>query len=179
MAERSRAGEGRRVSVWRIAGWGLAAFILLLPLVAMQFSDEVRWTASDFIVMGALIGSVGLSLEFLMRQSDSLSYRLGAALGHFAFFLTIWVNLAVGMIGSEGNPYNLLFGGVLVLALTGAIAARFRPAGMACAMVITAVAQGAVGAFGLSADTRGGVLSMAFAGLWLLAAALFRNAARE
>ena len=83
------------------------------------------------------------------------------------------------MIGSEGNAYNLLFYGVLLVALIGAIVARFRPAGMARAMVVAAVAQLAVGAGGLTADLLGGVLSMGFAGLWLLAAALFWRAARE
>jgi hypothetical protein len=83
------------------------------------------------------------------------------------------------MIGSEGNPYNLLFGGVIVIALVGAVIARFRPAGLARAMIAAAIAQVGVAAVGLSTDVLGGVLSAAFAGLWLLAAALFRRAARE
>ena len=96
-----------------------------------------------------------------------------------AAFLTIWVNGAVGMIGSEDNPYNLLFLGVLVLALVGAAVALFRSAGMAGAMLAAGVMQAAVSAFGLSTDFRGGVLSMGFTGLWLLSAALFRSSARE
>ena len=179
MAERIGRNGERRGSVWRIAAWGLAGLILLLPLVAMQFTDEVEWTASDFILMGVLIGTVGLSFEFLIRQSSRPTYRIGAAIAHLAFFLTIWVNLAVGMIGSEGNLYNLLFGGVLVLALSGAVVAAFKPVGLARAMVIAAIAQAGAGAFGLSTDLRGGVLSMAFAALWFLAAALFWSAARE
>lgn len=179
MAGRVEQGGGRRWSGWRIAGWSVGALLLLLPLAAMQFADEVNWDETDFIVMGGLIGGVGLGIEFLVRKSGSLAYRLGAVLALVAAFLTIWVNLAVGMIGSEDNPFNLLFVGVLFAALIGAILARFEPAGMARAVVVTAVAQAAVGAFGLSADMRGGVLSMAFAAPWLLVAALFRNAARE
>ena len=49
MAERIGRNGERRGSVWRIAAWGLAGLILLLPLVAMQFTDEVEWTASDFV----------------------------------------------------------------------------------------------------------------------------------
>ena len=175
MAERIEH-RGRRWSGWRIAGWGLAALLLLLPLVAMRFTDEVDWDGTDFIVMGALIGSIGLAIEFMVRQSASTAYRVGAVLALLTAFLTIWVNLAVGMIGSEDNPHNLLFGGVLVIALIGAIVARFEPAGMAHAAVAAAIAQAAVAAAGLSTDLRGAVFSMVFAGLWLLAAALFRAA---
>jgi hypothetical protein len=158
---------------WRVVGWGTAALLLLLPWVA-----NAPWTPSDFIVAGVLLGSVGLAFELIVRKSGSLAYRFGAGLAVVAAFLTIWVNGAVGMIGSEGNPYNLLFGGVLLVALSGAIVARLEPAGMARAMVAAAIAQGMVGAIGLSTDLRGAVFSMAFAGLWLLAAALFWQAAR-
>lgn len=170
---------GRHWMPWRILGWSIPALLLLLPLVAMRFTDEVNWTGSDFVVAAVLFGSVGLAFELIVRRSSSLAYRAGAALAVVAAFLTIWVNGAVGMIGSEGNPYNLLFGGVLILALVGAIAARFEPAGMARAMAAAAIAQGAVAAFGLSTDPLGGVLSMAFAGPWLLSAALFWSASRE
>ena len=178
MAERIGQGGRRGWSVWRIAGWSFAALLLLLPLIAMQFTD-VDWDETDFIVMGAMIGSVGLGIEFLVRQSHSIAYRLGAVIALLTVFLTLWVNLAVGMIGSEDNPYNLLFGGVLLLALIGSILARFRPEGMAGALVATAIVQAAISAYGLSADVRGGIFSLCFAAPWLLAAALFWGAARE
>ena len=107
-----------------------------------------------------MLGGAGLGTEFLVRQSGSHAYRAGAVFAVLAAFLTVWANLAVGMIGDEGNPYNLLFGGVIVTGLLGMVLARFQPAGMAVAMVVTAVAQAAVGAFGLSADRLEGVLSM-------------------
>jgi hypothetical protein len=167
--------------VWnalRILGWSAVAALLALPLVAMRFTAEVNWTAEDFVAAGVILGGAGLATEFLVRRSTSHAYRVGAVLAVLAAFLTVWANLAVGMIGDEGNPYNLLFGGVLATALLGMILARFQPAGMPIAMLVTAVAQMAVGAFGMSADLLGGVLSMGFAGLWLAAAALFRAAAR-
>ena len=179
MAKEAENTGGRRWSGWRIAGWSVAALLLLLPLVAMQFTDEVNWTGSDFIFAGVLIGGVGATFELTVRMSRNHAYRAAVGIALAATFLTIWVNGAVGMIGSEANPYNLLFGGVLFIALIGAIVARFEPAGMARAMVAAAIAQVAVGAFGLSTDVRGAVLSMAFAAPWLLAAALFRKAAQE
>ena len=107
------------------------------------------------------------------------AYRFGVGIAITTAFLTIWVNLAVGMIGSEDNRYNLVFVGVLGLALVGALVARFKPRGMALAMVVAAVSQAAGGAAGLASDARGGVFSMAFAALWLLSAALFQKSARE
>src|SRR5688572_12596569 len=149
-------------SGWRIAGWSIPVILLLLPAVAMQFTAEVDWTASDFVFAAVLFGSVGIAFELIVRKSDSLAYRLGASLAVVAAFLTIWVNGAVGMIGSEGNPYNLVFGGVLLIALVGAIVARFEAAGMIRAMIATAAAQVGAGAFGLSSDPLGAVFSMGF-----------------
>jgi hypothetical protein len=173
MAKEAKNTSRRRGIPWRIAAWGTAALLLLLPLVA-----NAPWTASDFVFMGVLLGSVGLAFELAVRKGNA-AYRMGAGAALAATFLIVWVNGAVGMIGSEDNPYNLLFGGVLLVALVGAILARFEPAGMSRAMVAAAIAQALVGAFGLSADLPGGILSIGFAGLWLVAAALLRSAARE
>jgi hypothetical protein len=178
MAANMELNGAHRPMFWRMIGWGVPVLLLLLPLIAMRFTDEVHWTASDFVFAALLFGSVGLAFELIVRRSSGLAYRLGAALAVVAAFLTIWVNGAVGMIGSEDNPYNLLFGGVLLLALTGSILARFRPGGMALAMLAAALAQGTIGAFGLSADMQGAFFSMAFMLLWLLSAALLYSAAR-
>lgn len=171
----SGVGSGNR---WRIAGWSIPVILLIVPAVAMRFTSEVDWSLSDFIAMGVLVGITGLGIEFLMRQSRNTAYRVGAVVALVTAFLTIWVNLAVGMI-SDDNPYNLLFGGVLLLALIGAILSNFKSAGMARTMFATAAAQALVGAGGFTTDPRGAILSMAFALPWLLSAVLFRNAARE
>lgn len=168
----------RRWTGWRIIGWTIPALLLLLPLVAMEFTDEVNWTASDFIFAAVLFGSFGLAFEFIVRQSEKLAYRFGAGFAVMAAFLTVWVNAAVGMIGAEGNAFNLVFGGVLLVALIGSILARCKARGMASAMVLAAIAQGAAAAAGLSFDVRGAIFSMAFAVPWLIAAILFHKAAR-
>lgn len=171
--ERTTGGGG---FPWRIIGWSIPAFLLLVPLVAMRVTDEVKWTASDFIFAGVLFCGVGVAFELIVRKSGNLAYCVGAALAVLAAFLTIWANAAIGMIGSEDNPYNFVFAGVLLVALIGAIIARAEPGGMWRAMVVTALAQAAAGAFGWPIDARGAIFSMMFAGPWLLAAALFRKA---
>lgn len=175
--------DGRGVNAWRVAGWGLAAALLATPLVAIQFPDEVRWGPLDFAVAAVLIGGLGLGIEFAIRRSTSPWYRLGAALAALTAFLTIWVNLAVGFIGDEDNPANLLFAGVLLVALIGALAARVRAKGMAAAMAATGAAQllAAGAALFLTGPVRPVeiLLTAAFAAPWLVSALLFRLAAEK
>jgi len=179
MATNQKSLQRSVASPWRLIPWGIAALLLILPFVAMRFTTEVQWTGSDFIFMAILLASVVLGFEFLIRRSTNLAYRLGAAVAVVSAFLTVWVNGAVGMIGSENNPANLWFGGVLLIGLTGAILARFKPAGLAITMVVAAIAQAVIGATGLAVDVRGAIFSIAFGALWLLAAGLFRLAASK
>ena len=180
MTDLTQILAGDRWSYWRIAMWGGAALLLALPAIAMQLNASgVDWSAGDFIVMGAMLGVACGACELAARASGNGSYRVAAGIAIGTAFLTVWVNLAVGMIGSEDNSYNQLFGGVLLLALGGSIAARFRPRGMAWAMVAAGIAQAVLGAIGLPVDQRGAIFSMIFALPWLLAALLFRRAARE
>ncbi|MFL6858926.1 MAG: hypothetical protein ACJ8EB_13610 [Allosphingosinicella sp.] len=171
-------GHGQK---WRILGWGGAALLLCVPAAMMRFAPQAGfdWSASDFMAMGILFALAGLGIELAVRASGSLAYRAAAAVAILTAFLTIWVNLAVGMIGSEDNAYNMAFACVLLLALAGAAVARFRARGLAPAMAVAGIAQGLVAAGGLSADPRGAIFSGLFVLLWLLSAGLFRAAARR
>jgi hypothetical protein len=188
MTSKAVNGGRGRASLARMFGWGFAALLMLLPLAAMQFTSEVNWTGSDFLFAGLLIGGVGLALELAVRKSDNLAYRAGMGLALAASFLLIWINSAVGIIGDEGNAANLLYAGVLAVALFGALGVRFRPGGMAVAMAATALAHAGVGLFALlkglgAAEPPGAlgilVLNGGFTCMWLLSAAFFRKAARE
>ena len=128
MAVIARVDGERMWNRLRVAGWSGAAVILLLPLVAMRYTREVDWTLSDFVVMGALLGGSGLVLELATRKSTSLPYRFGVTVAVAAAFLLVWVNLAVGFLGDEGNPANLMFLGVIGVAVAGSLVARSRPA---------------------------------------------------
>lgn len=78
----------------------LAATILSLPLIAMQFTAEVNWDIFDFVIMGILLFGTGLVCEFILRNVQSTKNRIiicGAVL--FALFL-LWAELAVGIFGS-------------------------------------------------------------------------------
>lgn len=179
---------GRRGSRSRIAGWGVAAVILLLPLLAMQATNEVSWDETDFIVFGAMLAVAGAAFDLAVRRAGSWSCRAATGVAVAAAFLLVWVNLAVGFLGSEDDPANLMFAGVLAVAIIGSVIARFQPAAMARAMAATAAAQAIAGmialAGGLGSPGASGLYeavlgSGLFASLWLLSAWLFRKAARQ
>ena len=171
--------EGQRGGGWvRPLLWGGAALLLLAPLVAMQFTREVNWTVSDFLFAALLVGGTGLAFELAVRVSSNWSYRAGAALGLAAGFLLIWANGAVGYIGSEDNPYNLVFFIVIAIAFAGALVAGFKASGMAWTMLAAGIAHALAGFGGAAEDPRTIPITIVFVGMWLGSARLFRQAAR-
>lgn len=181
------ASEVLRRIPWRPIGWGAAVALLALPFVAMQFTREVNWTASDFIVFGAMLLAVGVPLELVARASRNWSYRGAALLALLGGFLTVWANLAVGIVGSEENPANMLFFGALLVGIVGTIVARARAEGMSMAMLATAAALGIAFVIAVAGPTdepfvphwRELLGTSVFAAMFLGSAALFRSAARE
>ena len=182
------SGGGRRGSSWRTATWATAAFLLLLPLVAMQFTDEVNWDETDFAAFGAMLAVACGAYELATRKTGKAAYRAAVGVALAAAFILIWANGAVGVIGTERDAANLMYGGVLAVGIVGAIVARFRPEGMVRAMFATALAQAVVAAIALIAGLGSTgptwprdilMLTGFFAALWLISAWLFRKAARE
>lgn len=110
-----------------------------------------------------------------------VSCRCTAAFGLAALtgFLTVWANLAAGMLGSEADPANLMFAAVLAAAAVGALVVRFRPAGMAWAMAVAGLAQLAVVAIAAATGRYGTyelLLTACFALPWFASALLFAKA---
>jgi hypothetical protein len=153
----------------------------------MQFTDKVVWDVADFAVAGALLVGAGVTLELAARRTGNGAYRaaVGVALG--AAVILVWVNGAVGVIRSESNDANLMYGGVLAVGVIGALIARFRPHGMARALLATALAQALVAVIALIAGlgSTGPIwprdilmLTGFYVALWLGSASLFQKAAR-
>lgn len=187
MVANGQINRKRRISPWRIFGWGSAIGLVLLPLLAMQFTSEVNWTFSDFVAAGLMIGLTGGALELAVRSSPSPWGRAAAGVMILTCFLLVWVNLAVGFLGSEANPANILFLLVLGIAICGSIATRLRAGPMVRTMLAAAIVQILVATTALAAGWASpgwdGVYevvvgSTLFGGLWLISAALFRNAAK-
>jgi hypothetical protein len=158
------------------------AFILLIPWLGAP-----AWSLADFVVAGVLIFGTGLTYVLVARQAGNMAYRAALSVALAAAFILVWVNLAVGVIGTEDNLANLMYVGVLAVGIVGAIIARLRPPGMARALFAMALAQALVAAiavtFGLGTQWGGlaqilGVTGL-FVALFVGSALLFRYAGRE
>lgn len=73
--------------------------ILLVPLVAMQFSDEVDWKLPDFIIIGSLLIGTGFLYELTAKKIRA-KYRVAVGVVLLAVLLLIWTELAVGIFGT-------------------------------------------------------------------------------
>jgi hypothetical protein len=73
--------------------------ILLIPLIAMQFTAEVDWSVMDFVVMGFLLLGTGLLCELVLRKVKSFERRLLIIGIILLICFLIWVQLAVGLLG--------------------------------------------------------------------------------
>lgn len=78
----------------------VVAFLLLIPFVAMQFTQEVNWTMSDFVIAGFLLLGTGLACELVLRKVRSLKQRLILCGVILLALALVWVELAVGLFGT-------------------------------------------------------------------------------
>ena len=176
-----------RIPLKRILVWltGIA-MLLSIPLIAMQFSTEVQWQLSDFLIMAIALGVLGLSYEWIARRSDKLKYRIAFALALAGLFLLFWVNAAVGIIGNEAQPANLLYGLVFITGISGGVISKFKAPGLAKTTAAMALVQMMVPVMALfiwpppETSWSPGIpgvfaLSAFFALLFLIAALLFRQ----
>jgi len=74
--------------------------ILLIPFIAMQFTNEVNWTFRDFAIMGVLLYGTGLLCELVLRTVKSVQNRILICVAIVLAFFLIWAELAVGIFGT-------------------------------------------------------------------------------
>jgi hypothetical protein len=79
----------------------VTALLLLIPLISMQFSSDVVWTLSDFVIGGGFIFITGLFLDIVFRKAGK--YRAIAVIAVVIGFLYIWAELAVGIFTNWGS----------------------------------------------------------------------------
>ena len=87
-----------RIFIWIAT---VTVVILLIPFTAMQFSNEVVWTLSDFIVAGVLLFGAG-SL-FILTARRIKKYRFAMGVLFLTALLYIWAELAVGVFTNLGS----------------------------------------------------------------------------
>jgi len=164
------------------------SLVLMMPLIAMQFTAEVNWRPADFLAMGALVFTTGLALVFLIQKGPNILYRIAAGLAWCTTFLMILANLAVGLIGSGPNAANLMYAGVALAVIAGCVLSRLKAEGMERTMYAAsgglvgfAIIAFLVGAHRYPGSSVAEIFGVGgfFAGLYLIAGLLFRYAAKE
>lgn len=180
---RGQHGEATRSTIGIVLA---PALILLLPLLAMQFTDQVAWGVFDFVFAAVLLMGIGL-VYALVRKAGNLAYRAAVGIAIATALFLVWMVGALGVIGETGDRADLMYLGVLAVGIVGAIVARFRPEGMARALLATALVQGLVAVIALIAGKHEAAISSVaeilglnamFVALFIASAWLFRHAAR-
>jgi hypothetical protein len=77
-----------------------AALLLLVPFIAMQFSAEVNWSASDFIIAAVLLFGTGLLCELVLRKVKTFKLRIIICAALLVVLFLVWAELAVGLFGT-------------------------------------------------------------------------------
>lgn len=169
----------------RLSPWHVVAVVVLVPLLLTSLALW-HWKPGAFVLAAVLaLGGVRVTYElFVMKKMGNGSYQLGFGLAIVAVLLLAWMNVAVGGILGD-NPANMMYFGVLLVGLSGAIIARLEPKGMSRALFATAFAMLSVPfvawLIGTPAFANGlaavFALHACFAWLFTAAALLFRRAA--
>ena len=74
--------------------------LLLIPLIAMQFTNEVNWNIFDFVVAGVLLLTTGFAIELVLRKVKKVNKRIAVSIVIILMFILLWAELAVGIFGT-------------------------------------------------------------------------------
>ena len=80
----------------RIAVWGAICALLIAPLLAMQFTNEVAWTGSDFAVAAAMLAILGVAFEMVFRSPLHAPLKGVSLAAVLTVVALIWAQGAVG-----------------------------------------------------------------------------------
>lgn len=137
------------------------------------------WSSADFAIVGLMITSVAALVFLNVKFKTNRMYRIASGLTLAGALLLVYINLAVGLIGSEDNSSNVMYFALLGLLSLGAIVSKFRPRGLALTLLITALGQLLIPAIAKTTAANAWVLTILFAALWIAAGFLFLKSAAE
>lgn len=79
---------------------GIVALILLIPFMAMQFTQEVNWSLFDFLVAAGLLLIAGFAIAFVLRKAKAPNNKILLVAAIAVVFFLVWAELAVGVFGT-------------------------------------------------------------------------------
>lgn len=81
--------------------YAIAALILAIPLLTMQFTSEVNWTAIDFFVAGLLLFATAAAIDFILKKIKTDNKRFIYIAAVLVILFLVWAELAVGIFGTS------------------------------------------------------------------------------
>lgn len=121
-----------------------STLFLIIPLTGMLLSAGVNWGLFDFIFAWVIIFGSGFTYKFITSKISNTKYKAALAIAVFTSLFIVWSNLAVGIIGSEDNPVNLIYFVMLFAVIIGGVAVKFHPKGLSILMFAAAAAHGLI-----------------------------------
>lgn len=80
--------------------FGIIGLIITIPLIAMQFTNEVNWSLFDYIIAFILLSVIGLTINYILQLTNRLQNKIFFCIMVLLIGLLIWTELAVGVFGS-------------------------------------------------------------------------------
>ncbi len=74
--------------------------VLLIPFIAMQFTNEVNWSLGDFVVAGLVLLGTALAIRFISLNVTKKEHKIILIIIIAIGLLLLWAELAVGIFGS-------------------------------------------------------------------------------
>ena len=78
----------------------VVGLLLLIPMIAMQLTDEVNWSFFDFVIMGIMLSITGLAIGTIFKKIKYYKYRNIFITIIVIIFILIWAELGVGLFGT-------------------------------------------------------------------------------
>ncbi len=111
----------KRLIIWAI----IIALVLMIPLFARW-----PWNGFDFIFAIVVLYGAALAFELIARKMSNRSFKFAVGIAVISTLLLVWINAAVGIIGEDEWP-NLMYLGIALFGIIGALLSRFRAKGLA------------------------------------------------
>jgi hypothetical protein len=134
----------QRSAVVKIAFFAtlFASTILLIPLTASFITTEMDWSLFDYMLIWTLLFCAGALYKWITLFAVDSGYRAAVGLAILTGVFIIWSNLGVGIVGSEDEPFNLLYFALLAFGLMAAFWVRFEARAMSYVMLSITIGLG-------------------------------------
>jgi hypothetical protein len=74
--------------------------LLIIPLIGMNFTNDIDWDLSDFIVAGLILLVFSLTANFIVLRISNRNRRVFFITILLILFMLVWAELAVGIFGT-------------------------------------------------------------------------------